>query len=304
MIKFIRRIFFFALGVILINFLYLFIIQKTDWSFIKRNESLRFKNPNYDLLVLGNSLAMDGIDTEVLTKHGISSYNLAIGGSSLKTSYIQLDEYLNEYSKKPKYVILGLGTYISNFEGEDINPIVEFTMENYKYGLKDLPMVKFKWLGTELFKKIVSKNHREANLKYGQLRFEKIIKDTSDLNTLNKFNINKYSKSKWVHHIEELCSQNNITLLIIEMPGYKNTRNNDQFKIHIIDKKVPNGFLYNLNSIEFCEIFDDEKDWIGNSHLNLTGADKFTKEMIKVLESTNAFNRFPVNDKPIGKYGP
>ena len=90
-------------------------------------------------------------------------------------------------------------------------------------------MVKFKWLGTELFKKIVSKNHREAYLKYGQLRFEKIITDTTNVNTLNKFNAKKYSESKWVHHIEELCSKNNITLLIVEMPGYKNTRNNESF---------------------------------------------------------------------------
>ena len=121
---------------------------------------------------------------------------------------------------------------------------------------------------------------------------------------LNKFNAKKYSESKWIHHIEELCSKNNITLLIVEMPGYKNTRNNDHFEIHIIDKNEPDGFLYNFNNIEFCTIFDDEQDWIGNSHLNLTGAEKFTKEMIKVLESTNAFNRLSVKEKPISMYGP
>ena len=31
----------------------------------------------------------------------------------------------------------------------------------------------------------------------------------------------------------------------------------NHFEIHIIDKNEPNGFLYNFNNIDFCEMFDD-----------------------------------------------
>ncbi|MEH6513699.1 MAG: hypothetical protein V7734_11435 [Maribacter arcticus] len=47
------------------------------------NGNLKIQN----LLVV---LAMDGVDTEYLGEQGIHGYNLAIGGSSLKTNYIQL----------------------------------------------------------------------------------------------------------------------------------------------------------------------------------------------------------------------
>ena len=74
---------------ILSNIVYLIFIQNIDWNYSKRLEALNFNSPNYDVLVLGNSLAMDGIDAEELSKNGFNAYNLALGGSSLMTNYIQ-----------------------------------------------------------------------------------------------------------------------------------------------------------------------------------------------------------------------
>jgi len=42
--------------------------------------------------------------------------------------------------------------------------------------------------------------------------------------------------------------------------------------------------LYNFNNLDFCEIFDANRDWIGNSHLNEFGAVKFTNEIMSILE--------------------
>ena len=68
---------FFTLFFILINLFYFGIIASTDWDFKKRLESLRFDNPDFELLVIGNSFPGYGIDTEFLTSHGIKSYNLS-----------------------------------------------------------------------------------------------------------------------------------------------------------------------------------------------------------------------------------
>lgn len=272
---------------IIINVFYLTILVLTDWGFKKRIETLNLNNPDFELVVLGNSSAWDGIDTKLLSSSGIKSYNLAIGGSSIKTNYIQLNEYLTKYDKTPNYVILGLGSYMGSFEGETIHPIVEFTMSSYNYTINDLPIVKFRWLATDIMKKVISSVHRNARLSYGQLKFKKKIPDkTSHVDRI--FNINYFQDSYYTGEIAKLCNNYGIELIIIEMPGYRNTQNDSEIGPTIINFK--NGFrakLYNFNSKDFCEIFNSDEDWIGNSHLNEFGANKFTKEIIEVIFDQN-----------------
>ena len=53
-------------------------------------------------------------------------------------------------------------------------------MKNYKYGVKDAPILKFKWLGVEFLKKIVSDAHRKTIISYGQIKYPKTISDNSE----------------------------------------------------------------------------------------------------------------------------
>ena len=263
--------------------MYLVLLVFTDWNFKKRIESLNLDNPDYELLILGNSLAMDGFDTGLLTSCGLKSYNLAIDGGSLKTSYIQLTEYLAQYKTEPAYLILGLGSFMGSFEGEAIHPIVEFTMKDYKFTFNDLPIVKFQWLGAEVAKKIVSSTHRNAILSAGQLKFQKKVPDNTNYSD-RTFNIEYYKASFYTGEIARLCHIKRIKLIIIEMPGYHSTQNDTE--IGPVEISFSNGcraYLYNLNSKEFCRIFNSTEDWIGNSHLNEFGAIKFTRRMMNVV---------------------
>lgn len=286
--RFLIQLTIFGLGLLILNFLYFLLISHTDWDFIKRTESLNLSNPTFDLLVLGNSLAMDGIDTQYLSKQGLSAYNMAIGGSSLKTNYIQLEEYLNRYEQKPSYVILGLGSYMNNFERDDIHPIVEYTMEEHRYTFSDLPFIKFRWLGAELMKKIVSSAHRNATISQGQLKFKKIETDKTKRNPALQLNLDKYKSAKWILEILELCAAHNIQVFVIEMPGFKKTQNVDALGPYTLPINENNYRLYNFNSQSFCRIFDDSKDWIGNNHLNEIGAKRFTKHLYKEVLKNNS----------------
>jgi len=58
---------FFSTFFILVNFIFLGILALTDWDFKKRLESIKLDNPDFELLVLGDSFAEYGIDTELLT---------------------------------------------------------------------------------------------------------------------------------------------------------------------------------------------------------------------------------------------
>ncbi len=108
----------------ILNVLYFGIVIKRSLEFRKRTESLRFDNTDFDLLIIGASTSFDAFDTELLTANGIKSYNLAMGGSSVKANYIQLKEYLDLYSSKPEYVLLGLNApLMQTFDDELVNLI-------------------------------------------------------------------------------------------------------------------------------------------------------------------------------------
>ena len=272
---------FFLVFFVLVNVAYMTVIARTDSDFIKRLESCEFDGLDLDLVVLGASTVLDAVDTEMLTSEGISSYNFAIGGATIRTNIIQLEEYLNTCSAKPSHVFLGVNSsMVDSFDDDEIHPIVEVTLEGHEYTLSDVPILKFKWLGFEFLKKIVSKNHREAILSYGQVKFKKTVADhTSYVDQY--LDIQRFENSYWIGELIKLCEEQGMDLMLVEMPGYKMTQNLSPGGLHIINHS--NGLkakLYNYNSREFCTMFDPEKDWIGNSHLNVYGAEKFTRVLL------------------------
>ncbi|HEY5124474.1 MAG TPA: hypothetical protein VIK14_12135, partial [Ignavibacteria bacterium] len=211
--KFVIKLFYFAvfftIYFILINVFYLAILLSTDLDFKKRFESLKLDNPDIEYLILGASTSSVGFNCELLTLNGLKSYNLALSGNSIRTSYIQLNEYLTLYSKKPQYVLIGVNSAIESFNNDVIHPIVEVTMKDHNYSTSDIPILKFKWLGFEFFKKIISKEHRKAKLSYGQLRIQKHVSDKTNYNELY-LNIADFESIHWIGEIAKLCNHNGI----------------------------------------------------------------------------------------------
>ena len=276
---------FFAFFFTLVNLIYLGLLVSTDEGFKKRLQSLKFDDPDFELLVLGTSFAEYGIDTEYLTTNGIKSFNLALAGNSFETSYIQLNEYLTQYSHRPDYVLLVFNSYKEPTDSDIIEPIIEATMLDYKYGLKDAPILRFTWLGTEMIKKLLSHKHRKARLVYGQVKFEKSNPDNTAYDDII-LNPEIIESRSWGGEIAKLCDNNGIKLILVEIPGFRDTQNISEigpYEINFINGH--SSILYNFNSQEFCKIFDSKKDWIGRSHLNEFGAEKFTKELLDMIKS-------------------
>jgi hypothetical protein len=275
---------FFTLFTIVINTVYLGIIASTDWDFVKRRESLKFKNPDFKLLVLGSSLAEYGIDTELLTNQGIKSFNLSLVGSSVKTYYVQLDEYLSKYSKKPEYVLIAVNSYMEQFDQIGIQPVVDFTMKDHKYGLKDIPISKFNWAGMEIVKKILKRKYNKAYVSYGQKKTIEIVPDNSQYNNDLSLDIEKFESAYWMGEIAKLCNEHRINLIIADIPGIKETQNLSGIGPYKLN--FSNGhsvFMYNFNNQEFCKFIDVDLDWCGRSHLNKFGAAKFTSEIVNII---------------------
>lgn len=278
---------FFIVFTLILNSAYLAIITRTDWNFAKRIESMRWENPDFELLAFGTSLADYGVDAELLTENGMKSYNLALVGGSLKTTIIQLEEYLTNYEQAPKYVLLLLNSYLEDFDQTGIQPVVEFTMKKQKIDFKDIPISKFQWQTHELLKKAFSKEYRSGYISYGQTRRKSMAPDLSDYQD-RAIDIEKYRTTYWIGELARLCNENDILLYLIDIPAVKETQNSSDIGPYTLSfDNNSTAELYNLNSQEFCKFIDDQKDWVGLSHFNEYGAAKFTEELFHIINAGN-----------------
>jgi hypothetical protein len=284
LIRSLRFVGFFLIFFILFNALYLAFLTQTSFNVKNRLTSLRFNKPDYDILVLGASTTSDGVDTELLTRSGFKSYNMAIGGSNVRTSFIQFQEYLERYDQKPEYVLLGVNSILEkDFDKGDVHPIVEVTMKDHKFTIEDIPISKFRWLAFEVAKMLVSKEHRKAELVQGQIRSGKTVGDYTGFRD-QYLDLELFKSSVWLGQFASVCHQNGIKLFVIEMPGYRDTQNLSEYGPITIT--LDNNFtanVYNFNTRQIAEAFDPDLDWVGNSHLNQRGAVKFTNMLIDSL---------------------
>lgn len=276
--KFLKKCGLFTLVIIILNIIYLVVLTLYSPGFKKVYEISKFENENYQLVVLGNSMALDGIDTGYLSKKGINSFNLAIAGDHIATSQMILERYLKNNSK-PKYVVIGISSAIGNAFLNKVsfkNPEVEFFYNpELKATIINPPLLNFQWLFVDLLKIIISKDHREATLTRGQWKTQKVIADNSKFKEHIQVPIDY--KNPHLLKIVELCENQNIKLIITELPGSNNNRNSLPFQYDatlLNNKKVK---IYNLNNNEVSSrILDPSKDWLAPDHLNKFGAEKVT----------------------------
>ena len=283
--RLIYRISIFIIIIIVFNILYIQYLKQYDSEFKKTYAIAKMENQNYDCIILGNSIAYDGIDTQYLTLQGLKSYNFALGGENLESSYIQLHHYL-ENNNKPKVVIYGLSP--GNYDGSNLPNKIHPTVA-YSYGLIDkftirsIPVIKFQWLAIEPVKKLFSKDHREASVVNGQLKTKKTIPDNTQYKKelKSKISIDDFKGATFLFKMDSICRINNIPFIALGMPGYRNTQNEAPESLQILkygnDKEL---HFINLNNKDFCtKTFTNKKDWLGNSHLNEYGAKKLTEHL-------------------------
>lgn len=284
--RFILKFIAFTIILIVFNILYLEYLKEHNIEFSKAIFISQMEGENFECIVLGNSVALDGIDTKYLSQKGVPSYNFALGGASIEASYIQLSNYIN--SNQTSVVILGLspGVNLKTFVPPPLHPTIEYSYNiGDNFNIRSIPMIKFQWLAIEVVKKIFSKDHREVEVVMGQLRTKKTVPDRTNYpdQTIKKISSDDLIEAKYLVKLDSLCAANDIVFFAVSLPGYKKTQNDIPQGLHTLNYGDGNILNFiNLNNRSFCtEIFDDETDWLGNSHLNQYGAEKLTEQLYR-----------------------
>jgi hypothetical protein len=275
--NFLRKCLLFLVVVVLLNIGYLLVLTWLSPGFKKVYQISDFKNRNYDMIVLGNSMALDAIDAEYLTKQGVSTYNFAVAGDHVSTSLMLLKTYLKN-NKAPKTVMVGLSSAIGQSYLNKVafkNPEVEFFYHpDLKSNITNPPLLNFQWLSVDLIKILISKDHRNAKLVLGQWQTQKVIADQSVYKMTQTRPIDY--NNPYLSKIIELCESKGIRLLLVELPGSNSNRDNLPFvyEVDVLGKKAK---VYNLNNFESSVgSSNPQKDWLAADHLTQNGARKIT----------------------------
>ncbi|MFN8275503.1 MAG: hypothetical protein U0X58_11580 [Flavobacteriaceae bacterium] len=276
--QFIKKCFWFFGVIILANLIYLGVLFCGSQGFKKVYDVHSFENQKYDLLIFGNSMALDGIDSEYLQQKGISNYNMAIAGDHISTSLMMFEEYL-KHNQKPKVVAIGLSSAIGRSYLNPVafqNPEVEFFYHpSLAENLKNPPLLNFQWLAVDMLKIFMSADHRRAQMILGQWKTKKIIPDNSVYKEQN-ISLVDYS-NPYLAKMVALCRNNGIQVLLVELPGSNDKRNQISFIRTIELKDGQKCTLHNLNNYTLTQnVIDAQKDWLAADHLNEFGAQKIT----------------------------
>lgn len=279
MLKFIKKCFLFLGIVAILNLLYFFVLLNFSLGFNKVYTVSKFENKNYDVIVLGNSMALDGVDASYLSAKGIKTYNLAIAGNHVSSSLMMFEEYLKK-NKAPKTVLIGLSSAVGQSYLNKVpynNPGVDyFYKPSFWNNIKNPPLLNFQWLAVDMIKIVISKDHRNAKMVDGQWRTQKVIPDNSVLNPSKHKNNIDYS-NPFLNKLIILCKEKKINIVLVEMTGSRASRNNLPFIFYaqLADKSKTK--IYNLNNAEIGNsIVNSKTDWLSADHLNVYGAKKQT----------------------------
>lgn len=292
--KFIYYILLLLFGYLFVNLIYLRVLEYIDWEVVKAKQSSKLANQDYNILVMGNSTTMDGINTDLLSKRVGKAYNFSLGGASLITNYVQLQHYLDN-NAHPEQVWLFLSSCHTNYlkEGSDVHPLVNhYLLKEKKVQLSELPIYKYRWLFVENIKKIISPAYRNAKVVQGQLQISKVIKDNSEgspAKIVPSISSDYYSHNEFQYlwEITKLCQRKKIKLEVFEMPCFIIERNNFSLGPHLIINKGNTNLsirIHNLNnSVEAGRIIDPNQDWLSPNHLNLSGSVHLTEHIVDLL---------------------
>lgn len=275
-------------GFVLANAMFVWIVGSFDWNFSKAREAAAFKGEDFKVLVLGNSTALDGVNTEMLSAEFGKSYNFALGGASLEASLAQLQMYLR-HNEKPDKVLLFLSSCHVNYQKQvAINPIIEAEESEGPPRLGDIPLYKFRWLFIENVKKVVSREHRLARVVQGQLRIDRIIPDETSISMESNgcgegadYGASSYDP---VWRINRICRESGVQFYLFEMPCWTKYQN------ACLDFLASNGsdtlVIHNLNNKDVCKEISPSTHWLSENHLNYMGSIELTRKIILILRQS------------------
>lgn len=274
-----------------------------------------YKEPkdSLDVVFMGNSDVYRGISPITMwDEYGIASYNFVSSGQRMWTAYYLMEECLKY--QKPDLIVLNMDSAFNEsqssesnyrkvfdnmkFSKNKLNAITDKSFKNSKKEIMSyiFPITRFHSRWSELEDSDFKKAFENKRFAYKGMDLVATVKPYNDD---NKYMSKDHSKEKigekctiYLEKMVKLCKDNNIKLLLIEIPSA------ESWSKDLSDKTQE---FANENNLEFIDMNLNYKDfgfdWKTDSadagdHLNVYGAEKVSKYLGKIIqEKYNIPNR-------------
>ncbi len=306
----IKIMIFLLIGLILLNITTRIFIPK--WITSKDNRMTYIVKGFYeepkdslDVIFMGNSDVYRGISPITMwDEYGIASYNFVSSGQRMWTAYYMLEECLKY--QKPKLIVLNIDSAFNESQSSESNYRKVF--DNMKLGktkltaINDkvfknsksevlsyiLPITRYHSRWSELTTEDFTEAFKKDKFAYKGMDMVVDIKpNNKNYAYMKKDHSNeKIGKkcSKYLEKIIDTCKENNIQLLLMEIPSAESWSKDLSNKTHEFAKEHNLEFIdMNLNASEFgFDWYTDTCD--EGDHLNVYGAEKVSEYLGKIIQ--------------------
>jgi len=249
------------------------------------------KDSHPDFLILGASRAKHEIDPSVLPSLGANGYNLGINGNTVLTSSLILDILLRN-GVKPKTVLVQ--TDLSDFTDDSRQKTLDQISRVYPY---DTPLIRsyVQSIGAEeevkYFFGLYRLNRKILDVGYNFLKRNSIgaidgfvglpeiaVPPDGSWAAANYIYEGTSTTALALEHMQELCNENSIDLIVVFPPFYNNVGyNKTQQEIMMNDlKKHGLKIMIDLSDIAKTPGLAGADNWRDALHMDTAGAEKFS----------------------------
>jgi hypothetical protein len=262
-----------------------------DFTEPKLSESLQFRDQHFDVLYLGDSLTLEGVNAASVDRElGTHSFNFALGGASILESEMQL-RYFLEHNPKPRLVALGLyidqqnrpagvrpslyfglssrlrasyETKLRTFEG------VELERSFFVFNL--VPAYRYRNTIDLLLKSAVSSQRQRPSFVQGQAQV--FFSRSVGLGRPHDSILNLAE----LHSFLSFCEEQQLPVFLFEPPnhaGYSALTRNRSALVSAIRAMAASSL--NVRFISYGDTGTDYQpsEWVNLNHLNAQGSEKF-----------------------------
>jgi hypothetical protein len=257
------------------------------------------------IAVYGSSRAWNHIDPSIISSRAHKkTYNLGIDGHNFHLQYLRHLEYL-EHNSSPELILLSLDIFTLQkrddlFQADQFLPFMLWNKKIQKFigsyrGFSwydhILPLIRYSGKGSA-FMKASGPFYRKRGFKSLNTNWDKISETRARqmVSEIEKYRIVFDSKSLvlFENFIKE-CRDNKINLVFIYTPEYIKGRDFVSNRDEMMDIYKKLALKYNLIFLDYSQspVCRDRSLFYNVSHLNKKGAETFSRQLARDLESRN-----------------
>lgn len=277
-------------------------LYKSDARMFRNWNEVFFDSTYHDLIINGSSRAWVQYNPLIIdTIVGTNCYNLGLDGHRITTQIARYYTYLSTH-QKPKYIIQNIDQFTilpsAKYEREQFIPYLCFDTlynqihneEGYSWLDKNIPFIRYFGYKNVICEGLGLHNDLASVPLYKGFYGDNNRIWSSSIENMDEIGFDCDSTcSRIFERYLERCMNDSVLMILVYAPMYRGSLSKEasENEIKMYDYYSKLAKKYNCVILNYmrCDICVDKKYFYNVTHMNLSGANKFTKYLADDIDS-------------------